>query len=106
MNNYERHARDEFRAAGWTDKNGKFIDGMQELICNHVIELLKIFDGEGHSGSSAPYTISLFKKLASFEPIAPLTGEDWEWVHVYDNADGPVFQNKRFSAVFKHGETG
>lgn len=96
-NNYIKAARQEFRAAGWTDENGKFKDEWQEAICNHVIELLNVFHGEGHSGSSAPYAINMFSKLAKFEPLAPLTGEDWEW---HEPSEG-VFQNKRFSAVFK-----
>jgi len=97
MNNYVTHAMQEFKAAGWTDDSGKFDDEMQEMICNHVLKLLDVFGEEGHSGSSAPYAINLFEKLAKFEPIAPLTGEDWEWTEV---ADG-IFQNKRCSHVFK-----
>ncbi len=104
MTNYERHAKDEFRAAGWTDENGKFNDEMQELICNHVLKLLDVFHDEGHSGSSAPYAINLFKKLASFEPIVPLTGEDWEWVNVAEQNGGPLWQNKRCSHVFKDND--
>lgn len=104
MSNYEFHARNEFRAAGWTDENGKFKDEMQEMICNHVLKLLDVFADEGHSGSSAPYTLNMFDTLARFKPIAPLTGEDWEWVDVSENGgrdDGPMFQNKRCSTVFK-----
>ena len=104
MTNYERHAKDEFRAAGWTDDDGKFNDEMQELICNHVLKLLDVFHDEGHSGSSAPYAINLFKKLASFEPIVPLTGEDWEWVNVAEQNGGPLWQNKRCSHVFKDND--
>jgi len=104
MNNYERHAREEFRAAGWTDENGNFNDEMQEMICDHVLKLLEVFHGEGHSGSSAPYAINLFKKLASFEPIVPLTGEDWEWVNVAEQNGGPLWQNKRCGHVFKDNE--
>lgn len=104
MTNYERHAKDEFRAAGWIDENGKFNDEMQELICNHVLKLLDVFHDEGHSGSSAPYAINLFKKLASFEPIVPLTGEDWEWVNVAEQNGGPLWQNKRCSHVFKDND--
>jgi hypothetical protein len=96
MSNLIKHAQKEFRAAGWTDDNGVFNDDMQEAICNHLLELLKVFDDEGHSGSTAPYTINLFSRLAKFEPIAPLTGEDWEW-----NDTGRNFQNKRASHVFK-----
>ena len=32
---HEKHAMIEFRAAGWTDENGKFKDEMQEAICKH-----------------------------------------------------------------------
>ena len=46
MSNYEKHAMMEFRAAGWVDENGKFIDEMQEMICKHVLALLEVFDGE------------------------------------------------------------
>jgi hypothetical protein len=104
MNNYERHAREEFRAAGWTDENGNFNDEMQEAICNHVMKLLEVFDDEGHSGSSAPYAINLFEKLAMFKPLAPLTGEDWEWVNVAEQNGGPLWQNKRCGHVFKDNE--
>lgn len=94
--NLINHAKEEFRAAGWTDENGQFNDEMQEMICNHVLKLLEVFSDEGHSGSSAPYTINLFSRLAKFEPIAPLTGEDWEWTDT-----GHCYQNKRASHVFK-----
>ena len=95
MSNLESHAQMEFRAAGWTDESGKFNDDMQEAICKHVLELLKLFADEGHSGTTAPYTINLFKQLAMFEPIVPLTGEDWEWID-----HGYCKQNKRCSHVF------
>ena len=101
MSNYKFHAMNEFRAAGWMDDNGKYIDEMQEAICNHVLKLLDAFADEGHSGSSAPYTIDLFSKLAKFDPIVPLTGEDWEWNNVSDISGSETYQNKRCSAVFK-----
>lgn len=100
MSNLQKHALQEFMAAGWLDGEGKFKDEMQEMICKHVLKLIEVFSEEGHSGSSAPYAINLFQKLASFEPIAPLTGEDWEWCEVSDG----VFQNKRCSRVFKQAD--
>ena len=104
MSNYESHAWREFRAAGWVDENNKFNDEMQEAICTHVLKLLDVFRDEGHSGSSAPYAIELFEKLAMFKPVAPLTGEDWEWHDVSKyggRKDDPLFQNIRCSHVFK-----
>lgn len=100
MSNLHNHALAEFRAAGWTDDEGKFKEEMQEAICKHVLELLKVFADEGHSGSTAPYAVNMFKKLAMFEPLVPLTGEDWEWTEVSEG----VFQNKRCSRVFKQAD--
>ena len=104
MSNYINHAMREFRAAKWVNQDGKFKDEMQEAICTHVLKLLEVFSDEDHSGSSAPYAINLFSTLAKFEPLVPLTGEDWEWndVSEYSGRDnGPVYQNKRCSHVFK-----
>ena len=101
MSNYKFHAMTEFRAAGWVDENDKYNDEMQEMICNHVLSLLDVFGDEGHSGTTAPYTIDLFSKLANFDPIVPLTGEDLEWNEVSDGDKGKMYQNKRCSAVFK-----
>jgi hypothetical protein len=101
MSRYREHALEEFRAAGWTDENGKFEDEWQEEICNHILDLLDTFAKGDHSGTSAPYTVRLFEKLALFQPIAKLTGEDWEWVDVGEQNGGPLWQNKRCSRVFK-----
>ena len=99
------HALMEFRAAGWVDENGNWKEEYQQLICEGVLKLLLVFADEGHSGTSAPYAINLFKKLAMFEPIVPLTGEDWEWSDVRHNGDGSIhYQNKRCSHVFKEGD--
>ena len=100
MSNLHKHALAEFRAAGWLDETGAYIDEMQGMLCEHVLTLLRVFSDEGHSGSTAPYTVNLFKKLAMFEPIVPLTGEDWEW---HEPSSG-VFQNIRCSRVFKQAD--
>ena len=100
---YIEHAELEFKAAGWVDSDGNFTDEMQGLICNQILELLELFDSHGHSGSTAPYAINLFSTLAKFEPIVPLTGEDWEWTDLsYDGDIG--YQNKRCSSVFKDAD--
>ena len=105
MSNLEIHAWNEFKAAGWLDENGNFKDEMQEQLCNHVMKLIEIFADEGHTGTTALYTINLFKTLAMFEPLVPLTGEDWEWHDVSDLSGDSCWQNKRCSRVFKD-ETG
>lgn len=93
-NNYVKHLDREWDAMGWP-KAGH--DDPQVWIYNHLVKLLNAFDGEGHSGTSAPYTVDLFRKLALFEPIGPLTGADSEWAEVTDGTE----QNKRCSHVFR-----
>jgi hypothetical protein len=100
LSNYITHAIREFKAAGWMDPLGNYEDEMQALICKHVLKLLDVFNDEGHSGSSAPYAINLFKALAMFEPLCPLTGNDDEWNEVGNG----VFQNNRCSHVFRNKE--
>ena len=98
----ESHALAEFRAAGWMDENGKYSDDIQESICKDMLELLSVFSSQGHSGFSASYLLNCFEKLARFEPIVPLTGEDWEWSDVSHMSGGEkAYQNKRCSRVFK-----
>ena len=89
------HAEREFEAMGWPGD-----DEAQVLMCQQVVELLDLFDGHGHSGSSAPYAIRLFGQLARFEPLCPLTGEDCEWV-AHPNG---VFKNKRCAHVFRDAD--
>lgn len=100
--NYLSHAIREFDITfpDWRDGD------MQEMICNNVLDLLRVFGSQGHSGSSAPYAINLAKKLLMFEPISPLTGEDSEWNYCYEQDGETVYQNKRCSSVFKNGKGG
>ena len=93
MSNYLEHLDREWSAMGWPTEG----DDPQAWIYQHLRKLLEAFSGEGHSGSSAPYTVDLFSKLALFEPLGPLTGEDGEWNEVAEDK----FQNNRCSHVFK-----
>ena len=63
----------------------------------NVIELLRVFAKQGHSGFSAPYCIETFRKLALFEPLVPLRGIDDEW----NECCSGMWQNNRCSHVFK-----
>ncbi|MDD3906431.1 MAG: hypothetical protein PHS46_07935 [Candidatus Omnitrophica bacterium] len=92
MSTYD-YAKDELERAKYFD------GGMNQVMAEDVLELIKVFGEQGHSGFTAPFCIRLFSRLASHKPIGPLTGEDDEWVWV---ADG-VQQNKRLYSVFKEG---
>ncbi len=87
-----QHAEREFKIKRWPGKCK-----MQALICKDVLALLKLFDSQGHSGSSAPYAVNLFERLARYKTLGPLTGKRYEWVKIDDN----LWQNNRCSSVFK-----
>lgn len=87
------YARDELKIAGLLDKDSDYNGMLGEAI----LRMIGLFAEEGHSGYSASAAIAIFNKLARFEPITPLTGEDGEWVHVHEN----IYQNNRCSRVFR-----
>jgi len=98
------HAKTELEIAGLFDKEGDFYEGMTG---NAVMELIEIFSKQGHSGMSAPIVADIFKRLANYEPLGPITGKDEEWSDVRDFGNGKSwYQNKRCSALFKDGKDG
>ena len=100
MSNKLDWAEKELELAGYSVNDPE--DGPNKWIAEGTLELLKVFAEQGHSGSSAPYAVSLFEKLAMWKPIAPLTGKDDEWNEVGEN----VWQNRRNSSVFKDSKDG
>lgn len=96
------HAKIELEMAGLFSKEGDFYEGMTG---KSVMELIEVFSKQGHSGMSAPIVADIFKKLANYEPLQPITGKEEEWGDVRDLGDGkPWYQNKRCSALFKDGK--
>jgi len=105
MSSLVEHAKREFLKAGYKPID-ECEDDPDKWIQESVLELLEVFSKQGHSGSSAPYAIHYFQKLAAFEPIAPVMCTDDEWVDVSNCSDDPDYQNNRCSAVFKKGVDG
>lgn len=74
------------------------------LNCTNVA---RVFQLEGHSGGSAPIAIGWIGRALSWQPIAPLTGENDEWVEVGLEFSGkPLWQNRRCPRVFKEEDSG
>ena len=105
MSNLIEHAKREFLKLGYLPIE-ECEDDPNKWIQENVLELLDVFSKQGHSGSSAPYTINMFKKLASFEPIAPILCTDDEWFNYMDTNIDEAYQNNRCSAVFKENKDG
>jgi hypothetical protein len=95
------HAEREMKLIG-LDKKDAVYDGM---LYDAVMELVKVFAEQGHSGMSAGRTLFLFDKVARFKNLSPLTNSPNEWMEVSDYA-GPeqkgVWQNRRDSECFSN----
>lgn len=87
-----RHAERELGFALGDDK-------MDQLMRDNVMQLVRAFAAQNHSGFSAPFCLSLFDKVARFDPAAPLTGAEDEWAEPFDS-DGTQ-QNRRMGSVFR-----
>jgi len=96
-----KHAERELRLAGFFDKDSDY----EGMLGGAVMELVKVFSKQGHSGFSAHRVIGLFKRVASFENLLPLSGDDSEWNDISD-LDNGTLQNNRVSSVFKEKKTG
>lgn len=76
--------------------------GMKEEMTKNVLDIVRIFQNQGHSGFSASYAIYILERVLRFKPITALTGKDDEWNEPYiDGWGNKVYQNKRCSSVFK-----
>jgi len=110
MSNLIEHAKREFLLAGYKPIE-ECKDGPNKWIQEGTLELLKIFGEQGHSGHSASYAINVFKTLANFGLLTPITcdeieGVEWDNLSGRYGADDNSWQNKRCSAIFKEGKEG
>lgn len=74
-----------------------------ELAKKNVMELIKVVDGQGHSGLSIGFVMSLFRTLVRYRPLTALTGSEDEWKDVSDfyGNKASVQQNKRCPSIFR-----
>lgn len=87
-------AHTEHELAAWLAEPS---DSPNHWMALNVLALIDTFATQGHSGSSAPFCLAVFTKLANFEPWTPLQGTDDEW-----NVTSPgTWQNRRCSHVFR-----
>lgn len=103
MSNLLKHAESELKRMGMGIDTQ---DPMNKLMHDQIIQIVKTFSTQGHSGFSAGYAVGIIEKLLRFEPLSPLTGEHEEWVAVQSEDNVVTYQNKRYSCVFKEGRNG
>lgn len=96
MSNLVNHAKDELKLAGLFDKDSDY-DGM---LGEAVLELVKIFAKQGHSGFSAHQTLRIFSEVANFKPLSPIGITEDEWMNVSNESGYEMWQNKRRNSTF------
>jgi hypothetical protein len=97
VSNLVKHAEKELKLAGLFDKDSDY-DGM---LGEAVLELVKVFSKQGHSGFSAHQTLKIFNIVADYKPLTPIGKSKDEWMNVSENCDGyEMWQNKRRGTTF------
>lgn len=95
--NFVHHAKRELAGSYATG------DQMNIMMANHLIDMVRVFSAEGHSGFSAGYATSALTALLRFEPLGPLYGVDSEWNEIGEQNGKPLYQNNRCGRIFKEG---
>jgi hypothetical protein len=74
-----------------------------DSVYDSALALLVKFSEQDHSGMSAGITLRIFNKLAKWEPLTPLTGDENEWSNetTGDQAGWEEQQNIRDTRVFR-----
>lgn len=97
--NLVRHAKRELDLLGM----GENSDGVDKLGREGVLDLVRVFAAQGHSGSSAAWMIQTLERLLRFEPLTPLTDDPDEWMDVSGYAASDArWQSRRHSEAFSH----
>ena len=91
-NNLIRHAREEMRLAGLYDEDADYGGMLPEAVLNVV----RSFSSEGHSGGSAAIVSAILEKVLRFEHLTPLTSDPSEWNEV----SRWLWQSRRNPAFF------
>jgi hypothetical protein len=98
--NLYQHAKKELELVGYDFSSDE--KTMDNLMRDNILDLLRVFYKQEHSELTANYIIDVFRRLARFQPLKPVTDEEEEWVEVAEN----LYQHKRLAGLFKNGETG
>lgn len=100
MSNLVKHAEHELKLAGLFDKDSDY----DSMLGDAVLELVKVFAKQGHSGFSAHQTLKIFNEVANFKPLTPIGKSKDEWMHIQglltEDGNEELWQNTRRSSTF------
>ena len=87
------HAEEELKRAGLFDKDSDY----EGMIGEAVLEIVKLFSNQGHSGFSAGMTIDILNKLLRFKSLTAITCNPNEWMEVGEGMWQSTRQHSLFS---------
>lgn len=72
---------------------------MQKAVNDDILDIIKLFSSQGHSGFSANYSLNILKRLLDYKPLSAITGDEDEWEQLNYSPD-LAYQNKRCPSLF------
>lgn len=93
------YARNELDIMCPPDENGRK-EPMQEAIEKNIMDIVRMFADQGHSGMTASYVLGILGRVMKYKPLTPLTGADDEWRDV-SFGKSQCEQNIRYCSVFR-----
>ena len=79
--------------------------GEDDVTVEGYLRVIQAFADMGHSGGSASVAIPVINRLLQFLPLADLTNNPDEWMHVSEEMwglPGGIWQSKRNSEAFSN----
>lgn len=98
MSKLLEYARRELELWGAFDNDNLY----GNMVGKAVMELIEVFAGQGHSGTSAAIALRLFSRVADWKPLTPIADDPDQWRDIGAEYGTPgIMQHKRCGTVFK-----
>ena len=75
----------------------------QKAVNDDILDIIKLFSSQGHSGFSASYSLNILKRLLDYKPLSAITGDEDEWEQLNYSPD-LAYQNKRCPSLFRDAD--
>ena len=75
----------------------------QKAVNDDILDIIKLFSSQGHSGFSAGYSLNILKRLLDYKPLSAITGDEDEWVQLNYSPD-LAYQSKRCPSIFRDAD--
>ncbi len=93
MSGLIEYAKRELELAGMYEDNHEY----NKMVADAVLDLVKLFSKQGHSGFSAGMTRSMFNIVVDYKPLSPITDNPEDWMEVGDKSWQCLRQPNLFS---------